>query len=105
MSWSGILSLFCIIVTGAVCTWAVFSKHYDDTALQRVGLSILAIACILRVPYKIQDPDTPPEILLGQFGVVIYAVGTVIKFVMASRGHVPSRRRRWSMEDDVHYGR
>lgn len=90
MTLSGCISLACLLVTGALATWAVFSRHFDDSLLQRVGLSIVAVSCFARVPIKLEHPDTPPELLAAQLGLVCYAVGTALKLWRASAG----RRRR-----------
>jgi hypothetical protein len=90
MSPLGALSLLCLVITGALATWGVFSRHFDDTLMQRVGLSIIAIACLLRVPAKIANPDTPPELLMAQIGLCIYGVGTAIKICRRKRR--PDRR-------------
>lgn len=82
---AGMLSLLCLIVTGSLATWGVFSRHFDDSLLQRVGLSVVAIACILRIPEKIAHPDTPPEILMAQIGLCIYGIGTALKIIRRSR--------------------
>ena len=79
------LSLLCLIITGALASWGIFSKHFDDNLLQRIGLAAVAIACFLRVPGKIAHPDTPPEILLAQLGLCFYGIGTAVKLWRKSR--------------------
>lgn len=81
MSASNALSLLCLIVTGCIATAGIFSRHFDDSLLQRIGLAVIAMACILRVPEKIGDaaPDTPGVILFAQVGLAVYAVGTLVK--------------------------
>lgn len=99
MTLSGALSIGCLALTGALCTWAIFTRHYDDSLLQRMGLSALAIASLLRIPHKLQYPDTAPEILVAQVGLCLYGVGTAIKLYRRSqrherrthRGHVSDR--------------
>jgi hypothetical protein len=88
----GILSLVCLIITGGLATWGVFSKHFDDSLMQCVGLSVVAIACILRIPEKIAHPYTPPEILMAQIGLCIYGVGTAVKIIRKSRATHHDRR-------------
>lgn len=90
----GILSLACLIITGGLATWGVFSKHFDDSLMQCVGLSVVAIACILRIPEKIAHPYTPPEILMAQIGLCIYGVGTALKLALKSRSATRHERRR-----------
>ncbi|UOF79465.1 hypothetical protein [Caudoviricetes sp.] len=89
----GILSLACLIITGGLATWGVFSKHFDDSLTQCVGLSVVAIACILRIPEKIAHPYTPPEILMAQIGLCIYGIGTAMKIIRRSRRATHHDRR------------
>jgi hypothetical protein len=93
MSASGILSLVCLGITGALASWAVLSRHYDDNLLQRIGLSTIATACILRIPGKLANPETPPEVLLAQVGLCLFGVGTAWR-IMHSRRQQPDRRLR-----------
>ena len=37
MTTAGAVSLVCLLVTGALATWAVFSRHYDDSLLQALA--------------------------------------------------------------------
>lgn len=90
MTLLGALSLFCLIATGMLATWGIFSKHFDDSLLQRIGLSFVAIACILRIPDKLAMGPTPPELLLAQIGICIYGVGTAVKLY---RRHRQATRR------------
>lgn len=91
LSVSGSISLACLLITGGLATWGVFSRHFDDSLLQRIGLSAVAVACILRVPDKLADMPTPPEILLAQVGLCVFGVGTVIK--LWGKGRALDRRR------------
>ena len=92
--WS--VPLLCLAVTGALCTWGIFSRHFDDSFLQRVGLAGLSVFCFLRLYTRLKSPDIPPpalEILGVQVSLAIYGVGTAIKLVKRSR-HANSRERR-----------
>jgi hypothetical protein len=59
----------------------VFSSHYQDTLLQRIGLSILSITCTTRAWERIVSdvPDPPIVLLLSQVGLSAYAIGTAVK--------------------------
>lgn len=93
MTLTGFISLTCLLVTGGLATWAVFSRHFDDSLLQRVGLSIVAVSCFARAPIKLVYPDTPPELLAAQLGLVCYAIGTALKLWRASAGSTRRGRR------------
>ena len=94
MTLIGLVSLACLLVTGGLASLAVFSHHFDDSLLQRVGLSIVAISCFVRVPIKLAHPDTPPELLAAQLGLAAYAFGTAIKLYRLSRSGSHERRGR-----------
>lgn len=96
-SLSGAISIACLIVTGALCSWAIFSKHFDDSLVQRIGLALVAAACVLRIPAKLANPETPPELLAAQLGLVIYGVGTVLRIWRDGRG------QRERQRGDYHY--
>ena len=93
----GVVSLACLVITGSMATWGVFSKHFDDSLAQCVGLSIVAIACILRIPDKIAHPYTPPEILMAQIGLCIYGLGTAAKLIRKSREATRRERRGYGV--------
>lgn len=80
MSAANALSLLCLVITGGIAAWGIFSSHFDDNLLQRLGLSGVAIACFLRAPDKFfAVVDPPSEILLAQVSLSIYAIGTALK--------------------------
>ena len=90
----GTLTMICLALLGAIATWGVFSRHVDDTLGQRVGLSVVAIGCFVRLAQRIAYdlPQPPIETLVILFGVTVYAVSTVGKVVIAHRR--PDCRRR-----------
>lgn len=89
----GVISLACLIVTGSLATWGIFSQHYDDTVLQRLGLSIVAIGCMTRAYERIFSDiaPPPPALLWSQIGLALFAVGTAWRIWHAGR-HKPHRR-------------
>lgn len=89
------LTIICLALLGAIATWGVFSRHVDDTLGQRVGLSVVAIGCFVRLAQRIAYdlPQPPIETLVILFGVTVYAVSTAIKIVCARRG-IRDRRGR-----------
>lgn len=98
MSTMGLISLLCLILTGALSTWAIFSLHYDDSVLQRLGLSVVAIGTITRAVERVTSdvPDPPVIVLASQIGIALYAIGTAAKLIAArrkvERRHVHTRR-------------
>lgn len=94
MSEAGLLSLLCLVVTGLLATWAVLSRHYDDSLLQRLGLGIIATGCLGRALERLTEdvPDPPPILLWSQVGLALYAIGTALRMYLASRRQ-PDRRR------------
>jgi hypothetical protein len=95
MSIIGAVSFACLLITGGLATWAVFSRHYDDTLIQRLGLSLVAIACIVRAYIKLQSPEhaePPPEVLLAQIGLATFAVGSALRLYASSARRTDRRR-------------
>ena len=90
------LSFLCLIVTGTIAAWGVFSAHFDDTLMQRLGLSIVAIGCAVRAFERFtQDvPAPPPALLWSQVGLALYAVGTALRLWRQSQAQPERRRHR-----------
>lgn len=85
------IALLCLAVIGTISTVAVFSKDFDDTLLQRIALTLLAVGAYSRIPHRLREADVPPELLLIDIGVALFGVATWAKFrVRRSR---PERRR------------
>lgn len=79
--WSGYLSILCLFIVGAVCTFGVFSEHFDDTLIQRVGMGLLALWCFGRLPAAVRDAaEAQPDLVLHA-GMAAFAVGTALKLV------------------------
>lgn len=95
MSTFGIISLACLIITGTLSGWAIFSHHYDDTLLQRIGLSIVSIGCATRAYERIvsEVADPPPALLWSQIGLALFAIGSAWRIYMASVTSGHHRRR------------
>lgn len=93
MHWSGVVSLVCLVITASLATWGVFSRHFNDNLPQCVGLSIVAVACFLRIPIKFETSYTPPELLMAQIGLCVYGLGTVWKLWALNRRHRDRRKR------------
>jgi hypothetical protein len=91
----GMVSLACLLITGLLAAWAVFSHHYDDTLLQRVGLSIVAIGCATRAFECITEtvPNPPAALLWSQIGLAMYAVGTALRVYVSMLRSGHNRRR------------
>ena len=89
------LTIICLALLGMCATWGVFSRHVDDTLGQRIGLSVIAIGCFVRLAQRIAYdlPQPPIETLVILFGVTVYAVSTAVKIVCAHRKQDCRRRR------------
>lgn len=90
-----LVSLACLLITGSIASWAVFSQHYDDTLIQRAGLSVVAMTCFARAYERLayEVPAPPPILLLSQIGLCLYAIGTAWRvWQAASSRHVDRRR-------------
>jgi hypothetical protein len=95
MSWANAVSLACLVITGSLATWAVFSHHFDDTLVQRVGLSIVAMGCTTRAYDRITTlvPEPPPALLWSQVGLALYAMGTAWRLYRQGCASGQNRRR------------
>jgi hypothetical protein len=79
MHYTTVISLMCLGITAVLCTWGVFSRHFQDNLGQCVGLSLVAIACYLGIPLKFEETSTRPEALFVQMGLCVFAVSTAWK--------------------------
>jgi hypothetical protein len=95
MTLAGVATFGLLAGIAAVSTWAVFSRHFDDNLLQRIGLSVLAIACAARAVERLayDPPDIAPAAQAVLIGIAVYAAGTAWKLVRRSSG-MPNRRMR-----------
>ena len=90
------LSLACLVVTGLLSALAVFSRHYDDSLVQRAGLCIVATGCIGRAyeRFTAEVADPAPILLWSQIGLALYAIGTAWRMFDAKRQQPERRRHR-----------
>lgn len=88
------ISILALSITGSLCAVAIFSHRFDDNLLQRIGLALVALWCLARLPEKIASMHTEPVHLVLHLGLCAYAVGMAVK---VARG----RRMRRRVGDDV----
>ena len=101
----GLISLVCLVITGGIAAWGVFSRHFEDSLTQRIGLSGISIACLLRVPSKFGSEYVPPEILLAQISLSIYAVGCVMVAARQLRSSSNIKHNNLHRTHDSFFGR
>ena len=81
----GMVSIVALSLVAFLCLLGVFHPRYDDTLGQRIGMSMIAIWCILRVQVKFTELDTEPVHLLLHIGLACYATGTALKIWRAQK--------------------
>lgn len=70
------LSVACLLLTGAICTIGVFYQGYQESLAERVGASMIAVWCFARADYKITTLDPTEAVhLFLHVGLAIFAVG------------------------------
>lgn len=79
-----LIAQFFLVVIAVTATAGIFSRVYDDTTLQRLGLALLAGAAIIELAMGHCVYSKPMLVLLG--GIATYGTATTIKHW---------RRARW----------
>lgn len=73
---AALLSALCLAIVGVLCVVGVFHPRYDDTLGERLGMSLVGLWCLARVPTKLlEDADTEPVHLLLHIGLASFALG------------------------------
>lgn len=76
---TAMISALCLSVVGALCVVGVFHPRYDDTLGERLGMSLVGLWCLARVPSKLlEDADTEPLHLLLHIGLASFAMGMAL---------------------------
>lgn len=74
----------------AVCVLGVLHPRYEDNLVQRAGMAVAALGALAELWWQYHGhfkPDAADVVFAG--GVALFAIGTVLKKVLA-----PRRRRR-----------
>ena len=89
------LMIALLLLVGCLATAGVLSRRYEDSLLQRIGLSVVAITTLARSVYWMRADDEPAfEVLVGVAGLALYAAGTALKVASTWRLPQALRRRR-----------
>lgn len=88
---SGTISIVCLFLTGVLCVVGVFHPLYKDTLGERIGMSLIGIWCMARVPVKLVDLDTEPVHMLLHVGMAVFACGMAVAKYRARHRIQPSR--------------
>jgi len=71
-----VLSLAGSATLGGLALLAVFLPSYNDTLLERIGLSAIALWCFVRVAYRLEGGTVTPSMsVLLVFGLALYVIG------------------------------
>lgn len=75
------LSAICMAVIGTLCVVGVFYHRYDDTIGERLGMSLIGMWTLARLPVKVAqafnqiDGDTESVHLMLHIGLASFALG------------------------------
>ena len=71
-----------LFAIAAMTAWGVLCEHFEDNLLQRVGMSLVCMAAVLRLynefVYMSDITDVRSRWLLS-IGILSYAIGTALK--------------------------
>lgn len=62
---------------------AVLNPKFDDTLIQRIGLSLICFGATLRVFSLLKESPSDTTCLILIYGLMVYAIGTIIKLKRA----------------------
>jgi hypothetical protein len=81
-----VVSAGSLAVVGTLALIGVFHPHYEDTLAERVGLSIVSLWCLLRVPNvgSVHLTTVLGDVVL-HIGLACYAVGVCARKVRTIR--------------------
>jgi hypothetical protein len=76
---SALISALCLALVGVLCVVGVFHPRYEDTLGERIGMSMVGLWCLARVPTKLwEGAETEPVHLLLHIGLASFALGMAI---------------------------
>jgi len=63
----------------ALCFWGSVSEKYRDNWVQRLGMSVVGLACVVRIGHVVQDEVAKPQSVLLYAGILIFGLGILLK--------------------------
>ena len=69
----------------AVTVFGIYSKHFQDNLLQRIGMSVLAFGSILRLVADVQHENGQAACSLMIWGTALYCAGCVLSLFLHTR--------------------
>lgn len=86
-------SILLLILIAALCLLGIFHPAHDDSALERVGMSVISLWCIARA-YSIHVGRTEDDVsdigeLILYVGMFCYAVAAAYRAWQLHRGEWP----------------
>lgn len=96
------LSIVCLSIVAILCTWGVFTRFYNESLLERLGMSLIAIWCISRIVHKVEFGYTEAQHLFLHVGMASLAVGMVwAKFLHRDIIRLRNKTREYNREHDA----
>lgn len=74
-----------LVVIIMVATFGIYSHHFQDNLLQRVGMSVLAFGAVLKLTADVTRENGHAACSLMIYGAAIYAAGCVFELVKNAR--------------------
>ena len=74
-----------LVVIIAVTVFGIYSHHFQDNLLQRIGMSVLAFGSVLKLMADVQQQNGQAACSLMVWGAAIYASGCVAELIKQSR--------------------
>ena len=72
---TGKTSAVLLVCVGVLATLAVLSKRYQDNLMECIGLSLIALFCLLRAPVRWEAGATEGVNFILHIGLFCFAIG------------------------------
>lgn len=76
---------FPLVVIALLCMWGIFTKHFTDNLLERIGLSLSSFAAVIMVSADHKSPHGAVEGIF-YWGIAIYFMGFASQ-ILAGKHH------------------
>jgi len=80
MDWTTWLYLPALLTLASLSLLAIYSRHFQDNLLQRIGLCGVCFGAVLRIATLATGSDVPGPCLVLIHGAAAFAVGVAYKF-------------------------
>lgn len=74
-----------LVVIIAVATFGIYTKHFQDNLLQRIGMSGVAFGAVLKLMADLQQANGQAACAILIYGSAFYAAGCMLKLLKHTR--------------------